>query len=165
MLAAPVRANGVDVGSRVVFSGDAGPYSLNITTIPVPGTMHFNIYLVLAGTDLPVGDARLTMRGASAEDGANSTGPVAGYGTLAGPQWYATDLPVNEAGAWEFTLTIDGAEGTAQVTFPVGVREPPRFNLSVLALIAVALAILGFTLGNRLTRGRRKGHGRRRPGR
>ncbi len=163
VLSSTAHANGVDVGSREVFAGDVGPYSLSITTIPVPGTMHFNIYLVQTGTDQLVDDPTLTLSGVKTEGDGGSAGPVAGYETLVGPQWFAADVPVDSAGVWDFTLTIDSPEGSDQVTFPVAVQQPSRFNLSVLALIAIALAILGFTLGNRFTRRRRTGSGRRRP--
>ncbi len=160
--AAPADANGVHVGSREVFAGDVGAYRLTVTTTPVAGPMHFIIYLATAGEELPVGDAEITMRGTHTDGAGLAVGPVAGYGTLEGPLWYAADLPVETAGLWEFTLTVDAGPGSEQITFAVPVVEASGGSLTIFALIAVALAILGFTLGNRMFgRRRRRARGRR----
>ena len=160
--AAPTLANGVHVGSREVFAGEAGPYRLAVSTTPVAGPMHFIILLSTAGEDGPVEDAAVTMRGEFLDGEGISTGPVQGYGTIEGPQWYAADLSVAPAGLWEFTLTVDSALGQESVTFAVPVLEPGGGSLTLFALIIIALAILGFTLGNRMFgRRSRRARGRR----
>ncbi|MDE2969694.1 MAG: hypothetical protein OXT51_06300 [Chloroflexota bacterium] len=159
--AAPAQANGVHIGSREVFAGEAGPYRLAVTTTPVEGAMHFIILLSTAGEGAPVEDAAITMRGDFADGEGVFTGPVQGYGTIEGLQWYAADLEVAPAGLWEFTLTVDSALGQESVTFAVPVLEPGGGNLTLFALIIIALAILGFTLGNRMFGRRRRAGGRR----
>ena len=52
-MTAPANANGVHVGSRQVFEGDAGPYGLTISTTPVTGSMHFIIFLSTAMDESP----------------------------------------------------------------------------------------------------------------
>ena len=154
--AAPADANGVHVGSREVFAGDVGAYRLTVSTIPVTGSMHFIIFISAADGETPITDAEITMRGAFPDGAGLDVGPVAGYGTLEGPLWYAADLPVETDGLWEFTLTIDSELGREQVDFEVAVLETGGVSLTLFALIAVALAILGFTLGNRMFRRRRR---------
>lgn len=166
--AAPALANGVHVGSREVYTGEAGPYSITVTTAPVAGLVHFIVLLSEAGGDAPIADAAISMRGALAGPagiegaGAAAAGPVDGYRTPEGPVWFAADLLVETAGLWDFTLTVDSPQGREQVTFPVPVLEPSGGNLTLIALIVVALAILGFVLGNRMFgRRRRRASGRR----
>ena len=84
-VAAPAYANGVHVGSRQVFEGDAGPYRLILTTTPVTGSMHFIILLSTAGEESPVSDPELTMRGVFIDGEGLEVGPVAGYATMEGP--------------------------------------------------------------------------------
>ena len=160
--AAPADANGVHVGSRAVFAGEVGAYTLTVTTTPLAGPMHFIIFLSAADGETPIADAEITLQGAF-PDGENlAVGPVAGYGTEEGPLWYAADLPIEADGLWEFTLTIDSELGHEQVDFEVAVLETGGVSLTLIALIAVALAILGFTLGNRMFgRRRRRTRGRR----
>ena len=159
-MAAPAYANGVHVGSRQVFEGDVGPYRLTLTTTPVVGSMHFNILLSTAGDESPVSDTELTMRGVFIDGEGLEVGPVAGYATMEGPLWFAADLPVETVGLWEFTLTVDGPLGREEVTFPVAVQGPGGVSLTLIALIVVALALFGFTLGNRMF-GRRRRRSRR----
>lgn len=159
-LAAPAHANGVHVGSREVFAGEVGPYRLNVSTVPVTGMMHFIFLLSEAGTGEPVEGVALELRGTHG-DGATA-GPVAGYQSEEGPQWFAADVLVEPAGVWDFTLTIDSPLGAEQAAFPVAVQEPSGGSLTIIILIVVALAILGFTLGNRMFgRRRRRVRGRR----
>ena len=102
----------------------------------------------------------LELRGTHS-DGATA-GPVAGYQSEEGPQWFAADALVEPAGVWDFTLTIDSPLGAEQAAFPVAVQEPSGGSLTIIILIVVALAILGFTLGNRMFgRRRRRVRGRR----
>ena len=159
-MAAPAYANGVHVGSRQVFEGDVGPYRLTLTTTPVVGSMHFIILLSTAGDESPVSDPELTMRGVFVDGEGLEVGPVAGYATMEGPLWFAADLPVETAGLWEFTLTVDAPLGREEVTFPVAVQGPGGVSLTLIALIVVALALFGFTLGNRMF-GRRRRRSRR----
>ena len=104
------------------------------------------------------------MRGDFADGEGVSAGPTEGYGTIEGPLWYAADLEVAPAGLWEFTLTVDSALGQESVTFAVPVLELGGGNLTLFALIIIALAILGFTLGNRMFGRRRRAGGRRSQG-
>ena len=164
--AAPALANGVHVGSREVYAGEAGPYSITVTTAPVAGLVHFIVLLSEAGGDAPIADAAISMEGAltGPADGAGAAtaGPVDGYRTPEGPVWFAADLLVETAGLWDFTLTVESPQGREQVTFSVPVLEPSGGNLTLIALIVVALAILGFVLGNRMFgRRRRRARGRR----
>ena len=160
--ALPADANGVHVGSREVYTGEAGPYRLAVTTTPVTGPMHFIIFISNAGDGSPVQGIEMTLQGAATDGDASGVRPVTTYRTLEGPLWYAADLLVDTAGLWEFTLTVDSPQGREQVTFPVPVVEASGGSLTLFALIAVALAILGFTLGNRtFGRRRRRARGRR----
>ena len=59
---------------------------------------------------------------------------------MEGPLWFAADLPVETAGLWEFTLTMDAPLGREEVTFPVAVQGPGGVSLTLIALIVVALA-------------------------
>ena len=110
-MTAPANANGVHVGSRQVYEGDAGPYRLTISTTPVTGSMHFIIFLSTAVDELPVSDPELTLRGTFIDGEGLEVGPVAGYPTMEGPLWFAADLPVETPGLWEFTLTVDAPWG------------------------------------------------------
>lgn len=158
-LAAPAHANGIHVGSREVYAGEAGPYRLNVSVIPVTGMMHFIFLLSEAGTGEPVEGVTLELRGML--DG-GSAGPVAGYQSPEGPEWYAADVLVEPAGVWAFTLSVDSPLGAEEVAFPVAVQEPSGGSLTIIILIVAALAILGFTLGNRMFgRRRRRARGRR----
>ncbi|MCY4623841.1 MAG: hypothetical protein OXC99_02385 [Chloroflexi bacterium] len=159
--AAPADANGVHVGSREVFAGEVGAYRLTVSTTPVTGPMHFIIFLATAGEETAVADPAITMQGAFTGDGGLDVGPVEGYGTLEGPLWYAADLPIETAGLWEFTLTVDSALGSERATFAVPVVEAGGASLTLIALIVVALGIFGFTLGNRMFGRRRRARGRR----
>ena len=161
-MTAPANANGVHVGSRQVYEGDAGPYRLTLTTTPVIGSMHFIIFLSTAMDESPVSDPELTLRGTFIGGEGLEVGPVAGYPTMEGPLWFAADLPVETPGLWEFTLTVDAPLGREEVTFPVAVQGSGGVSLTLIALIAVALALLSFTLGNRMFgRRRRRARGRR----
>ena len=79
---------------------------------------------------------------------------------MEGPLWFAADLPVETEGLWEFTLTVDAPLGREEVTFPVAVQGRGGVSLTLIALIVVALALFGFTLGNRMF-GRRRRRSRR----
>ena len=164
-MTAPVNANGVHVGSRQVFEGDAGPYRLTISTTPVIGSMHYIILLSTAIDESPVSDPEFTLRGTLVGGEGLEVGPVAGYPTMEGPLWFAADLPVETPGLWEFTLIVDAPLGREEVTFPVAVQGSGGVSLTLIALIVVALALLGFTLGNRMFgRRRRRARGRRTSG-
>ena len=145
------------------IEGDVGPYRLTLTTTPVTGSMHFIILLSTAGDESPVSDPELTMRGVFIDGEGLEVGPVAGYATMEGPLWFAADLPVETEGLWEFTLTVDAPLGREEVTFPVAVQGPGGVSLTLIALIVVALALFGFTLGNRMF-GRRRRRSRRSAG-
>ena len=119
-MAAPAYANGVHVGSRQVFEGYVGPYRLTLTTTPVVGSMHFIILLSNAGDESPVSDTELTMRGVFVDGEGLEVGPVAGYATAEGPLWFAADLPVETAGLWEFTLTVDAPPWARRGDLPGG---------------------------------------------
>ena len=162
--AAPSLANGVHVGSREVYAGEAGPYRIAVSTAPATGLMHFIVLLSQTGGGAPVVDVAISLEGAFAGTGEGvgaTAGPVEGYQTPEGPTWFAADLPVEQAGVWDFTLTVDSARGREQVTFTVPVVEASGGSLTLIALIAVALAILGFVLGNRMFGRRRRTRGRR----
>ena len=163
---APALANGVHVGSREVYAGEAGPYTIAVSTAPATGLMHFIVLLSERGGGAPVVDAAISMEGAFAGmgEGSGATAePVDGYQTTEGPGWYAADLLVEQAGVWDFTLTVDSSQGREQVTFSVPVVEASGGSLTLIALIAVALAIFGFVLGNRMFRRRRRRTSGRRP--
>lgn len=158
----PANANGIHVGSRDVYTGEVGPYRLTVTTTPIVGPMHFIISISDARDGSPVQGVEVTLQGAATDPTVPGVGPVAAYQTPEGPRWYAVDLSMETAGLWEFTLTVDSTEGREQATFPVAVMEASGGSLTLFALIAVALAIFGFTLGNRIFgRRRRRARGRR----
>ena len=184
--AAPSLANGVHVGSREVYAGEAGPYRIAVSTAPATGLMHFIVLLSETEGGAPVVDAAISMEGAfvvtgegafgtrmpdtgtgafagTGEGAGARAGPVEGYETPEGPVWFAADLLVERAGLWDFTLTVDSPQGREQVTFTVPVVEASGGNLTLIALIVVALAILGFVLGNRMFGRRRRRTSGRRP--
>ena len=162
-ITAPANANGVHVGSRQVYEGNAGPYGLTISTTPITGSMHFIIFLSTAENELPVSDPELTLGGTFIGGEGLEVGPVAGYPTMEGPFWFAADLPVETPGLWEFTLIVDAPLGREEVTFPVAVQGSGGVSLTLIALIVVALALLSFTLGNRMFGRRRRRARSRRP--
>ena len=162
VLTPPAHANGVDVGGRDVYAGDVGPYTLRVSTAPVTGLMHLNVYLSLKGTETPPQDASVRLRAAHRGGGEETVGPIAVPGALQGPNWFAADLLIESPGVWEFTLSVDAPAGREQVTFPVVVQEAGGTSLSLLALVAVAGGGLAFWLGHRwFGRGRRRARRRR----
>ena len=159
-MAAPAHANGVHVGSRQVFEGDVGPYRLILTTTPVVGSMHFIILLSNAGDESPVPDPELTMRGAFVDGEGLEVGPVAGYATQEGPAVVRRGPACGDGGPMGVHPDRDAPLGREEVTFPVAVQGPGGVSLTLIALIVVALALFGFTLGNRMF-GRRRRRSRR----
>ena len=149
-----VSANGPHVGSRQVFSGPAGPYDLRVATAPVVGNMHLNIYVARMGGADPVTDARVQVMGQGPGAGSKIVGPMPAPGTLIGPNWYGVNLPIEEAGEWIFTLTVESSLVEATVDFPVTIQKSGGINWGI---VGAAVVVLGIAVWLALSQRRRKG--------
>lgn len=146
-----------------MFAGPAGPYQVKVLTAPVVGTMHLSIQVTgLAGT-VPVGDARLQVAGTGPQGTLMAAGPVAATAAFGNSGWYGVNLPINEPGAWMFTLLVQGPRGEAQVEFPVNVQPRGGISLVFIGGLAVSLAIAAWW-ALVLVRGKRRRPDPRRPG-
>lgn len=151
-------ANGAHVGSQEVFSGRVGPYAVTVLTIPVTGAMHLSINVSELGRATPVTDATVQVSATGLQGNSQALGPAdapAAFGALG---WYGVTLPIEEAGAWTFTLAVQGAQGEGRAQFVVDVQRSGGVNWLLLVEVAVALAILGWIVF--LLRPRTRGPGR-----
>ncbi len=156
ILASPLHANGTHLGSQEVYSDDVGPYTLSVTTTPAVSLMHFSIYLSLKDTDFPVLGAELTVW---AELGGNqpiALGPLAAPRVDTGPNWFAVDFPVDEPGEWTFTLQVDAPLAEETTTFTVFVRDSDGISITLVAIVATVIGVIGLWVGRRLKMKKRK---------
>ncbi len=119
--ATPVAANGAHTGAREVFSGDTGPYFVRATTAPVVGTLHWTLFVSQMGGEEPVPGVVLRLSGIRPDGDLPPVGPVAGREALAGPNFYPVDIPVETAGPWIFTITVESDMGISTVDIPLTV--------------------------------------------
>ena len=139
--AAEVSANGPHVRSQEVFSGAAGPYDLRVVTAPLVGNMHLTIYIAQMGVGNPVSDAKVRVSGQGPQGAPQTSGPMLATGSLSGPNWYGVNLPIEEAGEWVFTLTVESSLGEATVDFPVNVRESGVINWGIIGVVVVVVGV------------------------
>ena len=164
-----VRANGVHVRSEEVFAGPVGSYEVQVLTNPVVGNLHLTISVLQQDGNLPADHplVRVLARGPEGPDGRTQiVGPKVARGSLAGPNWYAVDMSVNETGSWLFNLTVDGPMGEEAADFRVEIRESGGVNWLVIGVVAFLLAAaFGYFTWKRVRvgkpRARRRGKGRR----
>ena len=155
ILTSPAYANGTHLVSQEVYAGDLGPYAVAVSTVPVVGPMHFSIYLALKDTEFPVLGAELTVW---AELGGNqpiALGPLAAPRMDTGTNWFAADFPVDESGEWTFTLQVDAPLAKEATTFTVFVRDSGGISITLVAIVATAIGVIGLWLGQIWKRKRR----------
>lgn len=138
---AQVSANGVHVGSTEVFSGPVGPYSVRVQTVPVVGNMHMTIYVEPSVGPNPVSETKVQVMAKGPRDAPQTVGPVLATGTLDGPNWYAVNLPIEQAGEWVFTLTVGSSLGEGAVDFPIKVQKSGGVDWGLIAVVVLALGL------------------------
>lgn len=144
------HANGPHGGSEEVFSGTVGPYEIKALAPPIVGSMYLAVFVSPRGSSAPVIDATVRLLGRG-PDGA--VGPVTT--TLSLTNWYGANIPVDVAGEWDFTISVDGSLGEATVDFPVVVVQPSGFSWTAVGIAAAVLAAaagIGIVLRQRMTR-------------
>ena len=142
LLVAPVQANGAHLASQEVYAGEAGPYSIRVTTVPVAGPMHVSVFVAHRGTAAPVLDAEVEVGASKVGGGGTGVGPVAAPRTVLGPNWFEVDLPVEEPGEWTFSVSVVAPASRETVSFPVYVREPAETNVLLVTAVAAAAGLL-----------------------
>lgn len=143
----PAAAEGPGTGGRrVMLDGEpAGPYLLRVVTSPTPPRVE-NLYIEIRVTDAESGatitDAVVHTRAELSEDESRAVAAEATHDIAPIPSEYASHLPVTEPGVWRVTVTVDGDEGSAEVSFLTRVGG----STAVGSIIAVGLPIAGLAL-------------------
>lgn len=141
---AQVSANGPHVRSQEVFAGIAGPYDLRVVTAPVVGDMHITIHVAQTVGGGTVTDARIQVSGKGPRDDSQAVGPVPASSPPGTPDWYGVNLPIQEAGDWVFTLTVESPLGKETVDFPVKVGKSGGIDLFVIGILVALLAAVAW---------------------
>ena len=137
----PVAANGAHSDTQEVFSGDADPYFVRATTAPVVGTLHWTLFVSQLGGEEPVPGVALRLSGVKPDSDLPPVGPVVGRQSLAGPNFYTVDIPVETAGPWIFTVTVESDMGISTVDIPLTVVRGGAINFGIIGVGAVVLVI------------------------
>ena len=149
-LANPVAAEnfGPGGGSRII-AGDQviGPYQILATVSPEPaqiGALTFAVRVSDPATGEKLRDLRVSVKLVHGESKAELTGEAT-HKDAGNEVDYVAHLPIEQAGAWNGTLTVAGPAGQAEVTFIQRVSAPRGFSTVILVGIpfAVVLAVLG----------------------
>ena len=140
LLITEIDANGAHPGAREVFSGLAGPYEVRVETAPVVGNMHMTIYLSPTDPANSAIDAGIQISGTGPLGNSQTVGPVIAIGSQT--TWYGVDLPIEEAGAWVFTLTVESSQGDATVDFSVKVQEPSGTSWAIFGIGVILLLLV-----------------------
>ena len=114
-------ANGAHPGAREVFSGHSGPHFLSATTTPVVGQLHWAFFVSQVDGTEPVPGVTLHLTGTLSGYNLSSLETVKGQPSTEGPNYYTIDIPVNMAGNWIFTLTINSQLGSSTIDIPLTV--------------------------------------------
>ncbi len=135
-------------GSRIL-AGDQviGPYQVLATVSPEPaqiGTLTFAVRVSDPATGEKLRDLQVTIRLVHGESKAELTGEAT-HKDAGNPVDYVGHMVVEQAGAWNGTLTVTGAAGKAELPFVQRVAASRGFSTVILVGIpfAVVLAVLG----------------------
>jgi len=156
ILASPVHANGVHLGSQEVHAEDLGPYTVSVTTVPVIGSMHMVFFLSLKDTEFPVLGSELTVWAEQSGGRSITLGPIPALREDIGPNWFAANFPVEESGKWTFTLQIDAPLAEETTTFTVFIRDTGGVSLTLVAIVAAIVAVITLWLGRVLKKKKRR---------
>ena len=147
----PASANGAHPDARTYYSDPAGPYFVQVDLAPYTGIVHVAVFASEMGSGAAVTDLAVTV--AARPEGEGWLEPPAPGALLTArrvaAKEFGVDLVVEPAGLWTFTITLDGAPGTAAVEFEVPLTKQGSLAgmLPAFALIAlVALAVPTFLL-------------------
>ncbi len=152
MLSRPSSAlgEGPGTGGRQIRLEDetAGPYLLRVVSSPTPPRVE-NLYLEVrvteAASGLDVTDATVWTRASYVDGDAPPVEVEAVHAIAPIPTEYASHLPVSRSGAWNVTITVDGAPGHGEASLLIKILEPSSISTVVSVGLPVAgLAILGF---------------------
>lgn len=147
LVAVPAAAEGPGTGGRRVMLDEepAGPYLLRVVTSPTPPRVE-NLYVEIRVTEAAGGatvtDAEVWARAEPTEGQAPPVESEASHDIAPIPSEYAAHLPVSAAGVWRVTVTIDGPQGPAEVSFLTRVSG----STAVGSVIAVGLPVVGLLL-------------------
>lgn len=147
LAAVPASAEGPGTGGRRVMLDEepAGPYLLRVVTSPTPPrveNLYVEVRVVDAASGATVTDAEVRARAEPTEGQAPPVESPATHDIAPIPSEYAAHLPVSNAGVWRVTVSVDGAEGSAEVSFLTRVGGSTALG----SLLAVGLPIAGLVL-------------------
>ncbi len=141
---------GLANGGTVVFSGDTGPFNVNLLISPSPPTpsvpAHFTLLLTKKGSDQPVTSATITVE--PEMPGMAMPGVVGARFIQAPgrPNQYDVDVPVAMEGSWRFNITItDPQLGSTRFTADAKVEKPDAPWAIIIAILVGLPVLAGMT--------------------
>jgi hypothetical protein len=137
-------------GGTLIFSGDTGPFNVNLLISPSPPTpsvpAHFTMILTKKSSDQPVTTATITVE--PEMPGMAMPGMV---GTRfiqspARPNQYDVDVPVTMEGMWRFNIrVIDPQLGSTSFTADAKVEKPDAPWAVIIAILIGLPVLAGMT--------------------
>lgn len=142
--AEPVLANGTHVPSQEIFNGPAGPYHLSVFAVPQVKSFHITVYVTRQDGVIEVDFAqvRVSGRGPGARDNFSSLDLE--RPSIPGANLYLSNLPIEKAGQWALTVTVDSSIGHGVADMSVEAVEPSLLNSNIVILILLFAAFVAF---------------------
>ena len=135
-------ANGAHPGAREVFSGNSGPHFISATTTPIVGQQHWAIYITQLDETEAVSGVTLHLTGKLSGLGHSSLENVKGQPSNEGPHYYTIDFPLNMAGDWIFTLTVNSQLGSSTIDIPLTVVRSGGINFGIVGLGGAVIVLI-----------------------
>ncbi|HJN38843.1 MAG TPA: hypothetical protein QGH28_01545 [Chloroflexota bacterium] len=140
----PAAANGAHPDAWTYYSDPAGPYFVQVELAPYIGIVHVAVFASEIGSGAPVTDLAVTVSARPEGDGwiewPAPVGPLTSRRVAA--KEFGTDLVVEPAGLWAFTITLHGAPGAAVVDLQVPLTKQRSLGGLLPAIVLIALVAL-----------------------
>jgi hypothetical protein len=137
-------------GGTLIFSGDTGPFNVNLLISPSPPTpsvpAHFTMILTKKSSDQPVTTATITVE--PEMPGMAMPGVVGArfIQSPARPNQYDVDVPVSMEGMWRFNIRIiDPQLGSTTFTADAKVEKPDAPWAIIIAILIGLPVLAGMT--------------------
>lgn len=137
-------------GGTLIFSGDTGPFNVNLLISPSPPTpsvpAHFTMILTKKSSDQPVTTATITVE--PEMPGMAMPGVVGArfIQNAARPNQYDIDVPVSMEGMWRFNIRIiDPQLGSTSFTADAKVEKPDAPWAIIIAILIGLPVLAGMT--------------------
>ncbi|GEM_PF-6616572 len=140
----PALANGTHVPSVEIFNGPAGPYHLSVFAVPQVKSFHITVYVTRQDGVIEVDFAqvRVSGKGPGAQDRFSSI--ELERPSIPGANLYLSNLPIDKAGRWALTVTVDSSIGHGVADMTVEAIEPPLLSSNIVILILLFAAFVAF---------------------